>query len=81
MWWLLKRIFVGPPSATVEIPLRRRMNALEADVEQLQSNDESRKGQVLTLQRRVGKLERYAWDDEDEGDEFEDMLEEKRKHG
>lgn len=79
MWYLLKLLFVGPPSKTVEAPLRRRLNDLEADIEQLQSDRESKRGQILTLQRRVSRLERELFDDvDDEESEFEDMLEQKR---
>lgn len=76
MWYLLRLLFVGPPSKTVEAPLRRRLNDLEADVEQLQSHRESQRGQILTLQRRAARLERELWDEdyEDEDEELDDLL-------
>lgn len=72
MWYLLKLLFIGPPSKTVEAPLRRRLNDLEADIEQLQTDRESKRGQILTLQRRIRRIELDLWDDESE-DEVDDV--------
>jgi len=70
MWWLLRYVFLGPPAQTAEVPLRRRLNAVEADVEQLQNDRDATRGKFLTLQRRIRELERDVdrdWDeDEDE---------------
>lgn len=81
MWYLLKLLFIGPPSKTVEAPLRRRLNDLEADIEQLQTDRESKRGQILTLQRRIRKLELELFQEEDyeEEDEFTELLEKKRE--
>lgn len=84
VWYLLKLLFVGPPSRVVEAPLRRRLNELESDIEQLQSDRESKRGQILTLQRRVRRIELDLWDDadeadEDDGDGVDELLEARRK--
>lgn len=80
MWWLLKYIVLGPPSVAVEAPLRRRLNAVEADIEQLQSDRSAVRGQILTLQRRVRQVENEYFDEDyNEDDEVNELLEQRRK--
>lgn len=81
MWYLLKLLFLGPPSRAVEAPLRRQVNELSLTIEALESARESHRGQILSMQRRIGKLERELYDDEefDEEDELQDMIATRRQ--
>ncbi len=82
MWWLLKMLFVGPPSKVVETSIRRQLADLREDVSTWEQKQATLKGMLLTQTRRITKLEQeFNVDDEDiDGDsEFNKLLEEKRR--
>lgn len=83
MWWLLKLLFVGPPSKLVHASLRRQLEDLREDVARWEQKQAVLAGQLLTQTRRITRLQtEMESDDDDDGDdetEFQKLLEEKRR--
>lgn len=83
MWWLLKLLFVGPPSKLVQASLRRQLEDLRDDVSRWEQKQAGLAGQLLTQTRRITRLQQELdGDDEppdDDDGEFQKLLEEKRR--
>lgn len=83
MWWLLKLLFVGPPSKLVQASLRRQLEDLREDVARWEQKQAQLRGDLLTQTRRITRLETELPDNEDEDNDeetaFNKLLEEKRR--